>query len=444
MSRVLTEPVEDRLLDTSLPEVSRHGSRLAMISRVTDRLVQTLNFDEALHNLIEGTCELLRVERASIMMFDPGNETLSIRVAKGVEPEVVETTRVRTGDGIAGRVAASGEPLIMWDVRHLQQRNREQQPDRGQRRIKSYKGNSALCVPLKIHGKVQGVMNFTHKRGGVPFDQSDLEFAMLIANQAAIVIYSSLLHEEFIEKMAIESELRVARSIQQKFLPREPPAFPGFRFAARCVMSSQVGGDYCGFVPLDEDRLAIAVGDVEGHGVPSALLMANAQACLSTALKRHDPIQSCLAQINNLLIEQADSARLMTLLLGVLDRSTSTLKYASAGHPMPFLIRSGSAVELPAIGSNIPLGVQSGHRFTNEPSIRLEDGDLLVLLTDGLLEATDGTDQEFGRARLAETLFAVSDLSEDEILAAVFERVVGFRDSAEPEDDYTLMVVRVT
>ncbi len=422
-------------------------SRLAMISRVTDRLVKTLDFEEALQNLIDGATELLEVERGSIMLLNEADQTLTIRVARGIEPRVVESTCVGVGFGIAGTVAATGKPQILWDVRQLPARLRGDKTSW----ISEYKDHSGLCVPLAIHRKVLGVMNFNNKKAGTPFDESDLEFAMLIANQAAIALYAALLHEEFQEKLIIDKELEIAEAIQEGFLPREMPELEGFDVAARCLMCSQIGGDYCGFIPLDGDRLAIAVGDVEGHGVGPALLMANARAALYTSVKRGDSIAATLEQVNDLLTEGPGPARLMTLLLGILDRRTSTFRYASAGHPAPLLL--GAAAEesprpgvapapLVSDGRNLPLGFEAGRRFEEEAVFELEAGDLLVLLTDGILEATDERGAELGPAGLAEILAGLDHRPAGASLEAALDRVGRFRDSFEPLDDYTLVLVK--
>lgn len=406
-----------------------------MISRVTDRLVKTLDFQAALTNLIEGATELLEVERASIMILDSASGTLTIRVAKGLDEEIVRRTRVRVGEGIAGKVAETAEPLVVWDVRQLGVREDGEWSSEN-------KANSGLCVPLAIHGKVLGVMNFNHKSSGTPFDASEIEFALLIANQAAIALYNALLYEEFQDKLAIESELKVAHSIQKGFLPQADPELAGYDISARCVMSHGVGGDYCGFVRLEDGRLAVAVGDVEGHGVGSALLMANARACLSTSLKRGDSLAEALRLVNGLLTENPESARLMTLQVGILAPSGDRMELVSAGHPLPLRFRRGRCVPGDPRPRNPPLGVDPTATFLPEEPIPIERDDVLLLLTDGLLETADATETELGWAGIRRLVEGAEGESAAEMIDEILRGVGEFRAASDPSDDCTLVILK--
>lgn len=274
----------------STPRAPRAPLRL--ISEVTDRLVQTLDFDDALDILIDGATELLGVARASIMIIDPLSRQLSIKVARGISRQVISETRISLGHGIAGTVAASGEPLVVRDVRELDQWQSSLQ------RSQDYRDFSALSVPLIIHGEVQGVMNFNHKLDGTYLDTCDLELAMIVANQASVALYLAKLHRQYLAKQALDYELRVARSIQQRMQPTHSPQLAGYRFAAHSQMCHEVGGDYYDYVPGSDGRLGIAIGDVAGHGLGPALLVADARACVQSGLRRAEPLTQCLADLN--------------------------------------------------------------------------------------------------------------------------------------------------
>ncbi|MEO8502882.1 MAG: GAF domain-containing SpoIIE family protein phosphatase [Acidobacteriota bacterium] len=413
-------------------------SRLGLVSKVTDRLVQSLDFDQALQTLIDGATELLNVERASILILDRETQTLAIRVAKGLSPEVMAATRIPLGYGIAGGVAETQEAVAVRDVRELAGWRRNSAADR----TSEYADFSALCVPLVIHGETQGVMNFNHKRDAKPFGQADLEFALLIANQAAIVLYCAMLHRQYLSKQSIEQELRLARSIQERLAPQTAPSLRGFRFAALSAMCQHVGGDYYDFVPLDADRLAIVIGDAAGHGVGSALLATEARAALHQCLSRGDSVEICLQHVNDLLQGDTGAEMYMTLLLGVLDARTHRFTFATAGHHMPLLVRRGRVERLPFAGSNIPLGIRHGLRFALEDPLELEHGDLLLLFTDGVWEATDAEGRRFGTSGLESLLRRCHDRPEEEILREILDRVADYQIAPESEDDCTLVLIR--
>lgn len=411
---------------------------MALVSAITDRLVSSLDFDDALRTLIDGATELLGVERGSLMLLDPASGTLAIKVARGVGSDVVAATRISLGQGIAGRVAASGLPIVARDVRELREWRRSPA------RLADYADFSALCVPLKLHGQVQGVMSFNHKRNRRPFGAADLEFALLIANQAAVVLHSARMHREYLAKQAMEQELSLARTIQQRLLPQAPPGLQGFRFAAASRMCQQVGGDLYDFVALDGDRLAIYVGDVAGHGIGSALLAADARSALRECLVRGDCLAGCLEHVNDLLQADTGAEMYMTLLLGVLDGRSHSLHFATAGHHMPILVRGGEILRLPAASTNIPLGIRHGLRFQVEEPLQLHAGDLAVLFTDGMWEATDSKGRRFGTAGLERILRKHHQRPEAEVVAALIDAADRYRAAPEPEDDYTVVVVRRT
>ena len=400
--------------------------------------MRTLDFDQALTTLVEGATELIGADRGSVLMLDEATGTLSIRVARGLSDEIVRSTRIRLGEGIAGQVAATGKPIALQDVRTHPGWKKKQPASRSDQ----YADFSALCVPLEIHGTVRGVMTFNQKRSGKPFDDDDLEFAGLIANQAAVVLFSAGLHRHFLDKQVLEQELKIARAIQQRLLPQCPPAIPGFRTAAAQTMCHSVGGDYYDFVPLASGELAVAIGDVAGHGVGSALLATDARTSLRESLSRGDSLASCLEHLNDVLQADTSDEMYMTFILGFLDPKKRCFQFASAGHHMPVLLRGGRVERLPAAGSNIPLGVRRGLKFGLEDPLMLERGDLLVLFTDGIWEAADSAGRRFGTAGLEESLAGHRKKSEEEIVTAVFDAVARHRATPEPEDDCTLIVLR--
>jgi sigma-B regulation protein RsbU (phosphoserine phosphatase) len=420
----------------SSPRAARAPLRL--ISKVTDRLVQTLDFDEALEILIDGATELLGVARASIMIIDPHSRMLSIKVARGLSHQVIAETKISLGEGIAGTVAASGRPLVVRDVRELDQWLTSPQRSQAQ----DYRDFSALSVPLIIHGDVQGVMNFNHKLDDSPLDAGDLELAMIVANQATVALYLAKLHRQYLAKQALDYELRVARSIQQRLQPKHSPSVPPYQFAAHSKMCHEVGGDYYDYVPMNDGRLGIAIGDVAGHGLGPALLVADARACVQSGLRRSQPLTQCLADLNEVLLRETNDEIYMTMLLAALDPSTGTLEFASAGHHLPIILRDGSPLPLPIAGANIPLGIRGGLQFEAEEPIVLHEGDLTLLFTDGIWEATDRQGRRFGSEGIIATLRDSIDRTGDEIIEEILARAAHHRGNLLFEDDCTLMTIQ--
>lgn len=432
-------PGEERIAEEPTVERRYPESRareLALVKRVTERLVSSLDFHEALETLIDGATELLGVERGSVLLLDPERTTLHIEVARGVDAQVVERTRIPLGRGIAGQVAASGEPIVTSDVRELPgfELNPAQSAD--------YTDYSALCVPLTLHGRVLGVMNFNHKRSGRPFSERDLEFALLIANQAAIVLWSAQLHAEFLSKQVLDRELEIARQIQERLLPRDLPEFPGLTCSARLETSSAVGGDYFDLFPLHDGRLAVAIGDAAGHGIGAALVAAQVRATMRDCLGRGDGMIESLARVSDRLAADTSPGMYMTLVLGLYDPPTRCLEFVNAGHHMPVLLRDGRVHRVRSIGRNLPLGIRRGQQFAREFPLGLRPEDRLLFFTDGIWEPESRQGERFGDAGVARALECNARLDGDEMLGAVF-RAAAEHGGGTNEDDCTLVLLRV-
>ncbi len=307
----------------------------------------------------------------------------------GLSEAVVRSTRIPLGTGIAGEVAATGKPPRCCRTFASIPVAAPARGGRHQRLRESLRP----CVPLEIRGAVQGVMTFNDKRDGRPFDGTDLDFALLIANQAAVVLWSSMLHKQVQDKQEMEQELAIAGAIQGRLLPQGAPQLAGFRFAAAQKMCRSVGGDYYDFIPLADGRLAIAIGDVAGHGLGSALLAADARAALHECLAHGDALEACLEHMNDLLQADTSDEMYMTLLLGVLDPGQPALRVRHGRPPHAGAGASGSRRRLPPVGSNIPLGVRRGiDDLRGAAAAR----DRRSVFTDGVWEETDAAGRRFG------------------------------------------------
>jgi sigma-B regulation protein RsbU (phosphoserine phosphatase) len=416
-----------------------HARELALVKRVTERLVSSLDFRDALSTLIDGATELLGVERGSILLVDLETRMLRIEVARGIDPRVVETTRIPLGQGIAGQVAATGEPVVAQDVRELPSWRGS---PTAEQQSADYADFSALCVPLALRGRVLGVMNFNHKRSGRPFAERDLEFALLIANQAAVVLWSAQLHREYLEKQVLDREMAIARSIQERLRPQELPTVPGFSYAARQLMCQAVGGDYFDLFRLHDGQVVVAIGDAAGHGVGSALVAAQVRATLRECLLRGDSLADGLRRVSDRVHSDTSPEVYMTLLLGLLDPATRFFEFYNAGHHLPCLVRDGRTMRIRPVGRNLPLGIRPGQSFAPEWPLGLRDGDLLLFFTDGIWEIVDREDRRFGDGALARTLERDARLADEAILAALLAAARAHGGGGELEDDCTLFLLR--
>ncbi len=429
-------------LESGVAEPRAPGSQageLALIRRVTERLVSSLDFRDALSTLIDGATELLGVDRASILLLDDETRTLRIEIARGIDPKVVESTRIELGQGISGTVAATGEPIVAQDVRELP--SWRSSPG-SEKQSADYADFSALCVPLALRGRVLGVMNFNHKLNGEPFTERDLEFALLIANQAAVVLWSAQLHKEYLDKQVLDREMAIARSIQERLRPQELPEIPGFTYAFRQQMCQAVGGDYFDLFRLHDGQIVVAIGDAAGHGVGAALVAAQVRATLRECLLRGDSLADSLRRVSDRVHSDTSPEMYITLLLGLLDPATRFFEFYNAGHHLPILVREGRTMKIRAVGRNLPLGIRAGQTFAPEWPLGLRDGDHLLLFTDGVWEILDAEERRYGDGTMARTLERDGRLRDEAILDAQLVAARAHGGGAELEDDCTLFFLR--
>jgi len=289
---------------------------------------------------------------------------------------------------------------------------------------------------------VLGVMNFNHKQSGQPFSRRDLDFALLIANQASVVLWSAQLHRDHLEKQVLDREMSIARSIQERLMTRELPKVTGFEFAARQLMCREVGGDYYDFFQVSDGQLAVAIGDAAGHGVGSALVAAQVRAMLRECLGRGDGLTRTLERVSDQVHADTSPGMFMTLTIGLLDLDSHFFEFASAGHHMPILVRDGRVMTPRRSGGNLPLGVRRGQFFELEFPLGLRRDDLMLLVTDGILEAENRAGEEFEEEGVSRVLESCHRRSVGEIVDEL-ARAVTQHHGGELADDVTLVLCRV-
>jgi serine phosphatase RsbU (regulator of sigma subunit) len=243
------------------------------------------------------------------------------------------------------------------------------------------------------------------------------------------------------EKEAMERELSIAREVQRELLPRACPVLPGLEVAGACRPAIGVGGDYYDYLTFADDRLGLVIADVAGKGIPAALLMAGLQGSVrSIAAPSVDPGEvNC--RLNGMLYRSTTTARYATLFFAIFDARSRMLAYSNAGHFPPLHLSARGVDRLTADG--IPLGLMEDARY-GQGQRRLESGDLLVLYTDGIVEAPDPSGAEFGEDRLVEALRRYRDRNLEEIILSVLRDIERWTGGGPAHDDATLVLVRAT
>ena len=299
-----------------------------------------------------------------------------------------------------------------------------------------------LVVPLISQGELIGLLSLGPRLSDQEYSSDDRQLLEKLASQAAPAVrVAQLVRQQEADVRArerIEQELRVAQLIQQQFLPKELPRLQGWHVAAFYRAAQEVGGDFYDFFELPEGKIGIVVGDVTGHGVPAALVMATTRSLIRSDAPRQVSPSAVLERANDFLESDIPANMFVTCLYAVLEPVSGTLRFANAGHDLPYVRRSdGSVVELRATG--MPLGAMPGMRY-DEKEATLAPGDVLLLHSDGVAEAHDPGREMFGFPRMRRLMAGHTEGQGliDGLLDAL-HRFTG--DGWEQEDDITLVTL---
>src|ERR671922_476872 len=299
-----------------------------------------------------------------------------------------------------------------------------------------------LAVPLVSQGELIGVLNLGPRLSEQDYSSDDRKLLDKLAAQAAPALrVAQLVREQKAEaatRQRFEQELEVARLIQQNFLPRELPDLPGWQVAAFYRPAREVGGDFYDVIPLPDGRVAFVVGDVTDKGVPAALVMSATRSVLRASAQRLIEPGEVLERVNEHLCPDMPEKMFVTCLYGVLDPETGHLRFANAGHDLPYVKTADGVVELRARG--MPLGLMPGMAYEEKEAV-LEPGESVLLHSDGVVEAHDPERDMFGFPRLKETVAAAPGGQHliDRVLADL-EAFTG--PDAEQEDDITMVTLQ--
>jgi len=372
----------------------------------------------------------LGVDRGTLYFVDARSHEIWSKVAGDLEGR---TIRLPIGKGIAGSVAATGEPVLLRDA------YADDRFDRSLDQASGYRTHSMLCVPIKNREeKIVGVLQLLNKRSG-PFGEADLRFLDAISDHMAIAMENARLHLELVEKQRMERELQLGREIQSALMPSPPSDVRGTELAAMSLPCFEVGGDYYDFLELPFGDLLIVIADVSGKGVSAAIIMSSIQSALRVAAPIESDLPMLVARLNALIFRSTRGAKYITAFIGRYTPSTGALTYVNAGHNPPFVVQDGTVTRLVSTGK--PIGILPDSPFLSG-SLTLALGATLFLYTDGLNEATNANDEELGNERLEQLIVSASHEPAHAMAARVLSEVTAFEGGTHANDDKTIVVVR--
>lgn len=301
-----------------------------------------------------------------------------------------------------------------------------------------HRSSAAVCLSLGESESPRGVVVLGPKRSGQLYNQTDSDLLQRFTEQLSLVLDNATLHETAIEQERLKNEVLLAREIQLALLPTEAPRHSAVNILGRMSSSVEVGGDYYDYFALDDDRIAIAIGDSTGKGVPAAMLMSSLQAVFKNlAVKDKLHPAALVTELNRHMCSSAKNDQFATFFYGVLDTRTSTFTFCNAGHCPTLLCRDRYVDRL--IQGGLPLGVDVEQGY-EEGCVRIDPGNLLCLYTDGVSEQPDAEGELFGEARLIQLLQTNRNLPADAVYELLFAEVLAFGDGRQYDDLTTVIV----
>ena len=395
---------------------------------VGKRISSSLDLNEVLNLIIDALQTVVPYDAAAIFLLDEDRNAVVERTIRGYSTDQ-DAINLKMGEGISGSAAETGRAIIVPDV------------SRDDRYLQHRPGTkSEMAVPILSGDQVIGVFNIENDEANAYNEEAQF-LLEAFASQASIAIQNARLFEDARRSRLLDRELEVAGEIQRALLPRAVPEVPGLSLAVFSEPSREVGGDFYDFIPFSDKQLGVAVGDVVGKGIPAALTMASLYTSFHEFANYYVYLPSyVIGHVNEVLYEVTSADRFATLFYGIANLQENTFVYCNAGHPPPLLCRkSGETVNLYTggliVGSFDYASFEDGRVF-------LDEGDVVVLYSDGLIEKSNDRDEIFGIDRLEQAIKDCHACPVEEIRDHVIEVWRAFVGGDIQDDDTTMIVAK--
>ena len=398
---------------------------LLKLQKAAQKINSILDLDQLIDKVVNDVALSFGCVEADIYLHDEERGELVLACAHGCAGCAVCGTgnSLKIGkQGMVGYVAGTGQMRYAPDVR----------------KDPYYIGCeestlSEVAIPLHVEGKLIGVFTASHPELDA-FPAEQLRLLQALCSYVAVAVHNARrFQQERSEREQMSREANEARKIQEALLPRSSPYIPGFAVTGLSTPAGAVGGDWYDFIPFDDGRWGLVLADVSGKGTAAALLMSATRGILRSLATACCPSE-VLTKLNELLVNDFPSGRFVTMVYAILDPATRTLKFSSAGHLRPLLIENSHAQFLDT-ERGLPLGIGPGGY--SEAQVQLAPGSRLLFYSDGITEATNLEDDEYGAERL-EKYFQRADASPESIL----DDVRTFANGAGLHDDATVILVK--
>jgi phosphoserine phosphatase len=422
------------MLTHETEQLHRRVESLGRILEVSRALATEIDLDHTLATVSTEACRSLDCDRATIFQYDPDSNELYTRAT--TELEIAEI-RKPAHQGITGFVATQRK------LAHIANPSSDPRWDSSIDRATGYHTRNILAAPLisPHDGSLLGVLQLLNKEGG-DFDLLDEELLVAFAQHAAAALDRARLIASIKRQEATQASLSVAREVQRGFMPTRMPTLPGYEVGCWWFPNEAVGGDYCDVIHLPDGRTGFVIADVSGHGLGPALLMASVRAALKALVLEHTSAEVLLNLLGHALNDDLQEGRFITMVLAALDTNNHRVEYANAGHAPALHFMAADNRFAPLEATGMPLGVIERPVYPQGPPLALAAGDVLLLCTDGIVEAMDEQFRPFGSDRLNQIVSRHHGDGVQPLVEQIGAQVSAHYVGESPPDDLTILAVR--
>ncbi len=386
--------------------------------------------EEVLKENMSVICEAFEVHRVSIILKNDDN-IFKFKCAIGIDSDVVENGVVTLKNNVLSKILESEYPIysVNMDNDNRFKINKKLR----------YNTNSFLSAPMIINDEIIGFVSATERQNNKPFRLKDLHlFDMLVQQITENYNHFKLLEESRI-KEKLSAELVFTGNLQQSILPISFPAHDKFDITAKSIPSENVGGDFYDFIELEDNKYAIVVADVSGKGIRAGLFMTMTRSIIRVYCSKYTDVANILKYANKQVYKDSKSGMFVTVFLLIIDTEKKEITYSNAGHLTQYLVKKENNEILELRTNGKPLGVIEDAEYQNS-TINYEEGEIIVLFSDGITETFNTEDEEYGEDRIKNILKQNIEASSKDIAAAIIDDTIEYRGVRSQFDDITLIV----
>ena len=409
--------------------VFRQAQTLEVLNEISRELTSILNLDQLLKRIGELMSRVIDYQMFSVLLLDEPTQTLQHRFSLRFKESIQLKHDIALGRGLVGASAAERRVIIVPDV-SKDSRYIQLNPET----------RSELCVPLVHKDTLIGVLDLENTRRGY-FNEENTRTVETLAAQIAVAIDNARLYERVQkEERRLEQDLAMAREVQQHLLPPCCPLLENAEVAAKFVPAYTLGGDIFDFLDYSGGRTALLVGDVSGKGAPAALFAALVGGIIRSTATAEPMAAEMLSAINVSLNERRIEARYVSVVYAIWDDESRTMQLANSGQPRPIYCTGGRTEIVESTG--LPLGLLEDAEY-EETTIHAKPGDVFVFFSDGIVDAQNAKDEQFGRKRIEDVVVKHHEKSAEQIVEAIFAAVKAHSKGVQAFDDETVVVLKV-